>query len=152
MAVAYTSSVFYSKRVARKICLFLEIACKNVHPMLLCGRKHEPQRRTSMKIKLFAATLASAAVLVMPVTVPAQESHHAAVVQTHRHDAHHHTKAKFVAGGAVGGAIIGAKVGGPVGALVGAGAGAGAGILANKAHRHHEVKKREHHETPYHQR
>jgi hypothetical protein len=34
-------------------------------------------------------------------------------------------------------------VGGPGGALVGAGVGAGAGLLANKAHRHHEVKERE---------
>ena len=102
-----------------------------------------------MKLKTLAASAVGAAVLALPCAVIAQESHEDAVAQTHRHDRHHHTKAKFVAGGAVGGAIIGAKVGGPVGAVVGAGAGAGAGILANKAHRHHEVKSREEHETPH---
>ena len=96
-----------------------------------------------MKLKTFAATAVAAAVLMIPIGATAQESHEDAVAQTHRHDHRHHTKAKFVGGGAVGGAIVGAKVGGPGGALVGAGVGAGAGLLANKAHRHHEVKERE---------
>jgi uncharacterized protein YcfJ len=101
-----------------------------------------------MKLRIFAASAVAAAVLTMPLSMTAQESHEDAVAQTHRHDARHHTKAKFVGGSAVGGAIIGAKVGGPGGALVGAGAGAVGGIMLNKAHRHHEIKKREHHETP----
>jgi len=102
-----------------------------------------------MKRNLVTASKIAVVAFSLPFNVQAQESHHDAVIQTHEHDAHHHTKAKFVAGGAVGGALIGAKVGGPVGALVGAGAGAGAGVLANKAHRHHEVKERERHATPY---
>jgi uncharacterized protein YcfJ len=106
-----------------------------------------------MKISLVAkrtfAIAVASATLALPMTMNAQESHEDAVAQTHRHDARHHTKAKFVAGGAVGGALVGAKVGGPVGALVGAGAGAGAGLALNKAHRHHEVKQREHYGDPY---
>ena len=101
-----------------------------------------------MKLTNLAATALTAAVLTLPLGAFAQESHHEAVVQTHRHDARHHTKAKFVAGSAVGGAIIGAKVGGPAGALVGAGAGAVGGIGLNKLHRHHEIKKREEYGTP----
>jgi len=96
-----------------------------------------------MTLKTFAATAIAAAAFTLPFTALAQESHEDAVAQTHYHDHHHHTKAKFVAGGAVGGAVVGAKVGGPGGALVGAGVGAGAGLLANKAHRHHEIKERE---------
>lgn len=96
-----------------------------------------------------SASLLTAAVLVFPVASHAQESHEDAVAQTHRHDRRHHTKAKFVGTGAVGGALIGAKVGGPVGAVVGAGAGAGAGLVANRAHRHHEIRKREETGTPH---
>jgi len=102
-----------------------------------------------MKSTTLTISAIAAIALSLPLAIHAQESHEDAVAQTHRHDAHHHTKAKFVGGGAVGGAIIGAKVGGPVGAVVGAGAGAGAGLLANKAHRHHEIKSREHHDRPY---
>ena len=102
-----------------------------------------------MKLIKFAGYAVTAAVLSMPLAVIAQESHEDAVVQTHRHDAHHHTKAKFVGGGAVGGALVGAKVGGPGGALVGAGIGAGGGLVANHIHKHHEIKKREEHGTPY---
>jgi uncharacterized protein YcfJ len=101
-----------------------------------------------MNFKHIAATALTAAVLAMPLAATAQESHEDAVAQTHRHDRRHHTKAKFVAGGAVGGAIVGAKVGGPGGALVGAGAGAVGGVLLNKAHRHHEIKERERYDTP----
>ncbi|MEO6924340.1 MAG: hypothetical protein ABI142_10980 [Bryocella sp.] len=103
-----------------------------------------------MTHKILAASLIAAVALTLPVSSFAQESHEDAVAQTHRHDARHHTKAKFVGGGAVGGALIGAKVGGPVGALVGAGVGAGAGLAGNSAYHHHEVKHREHHATPYH--
>jgi uncharacterized protein YcfJ len=95
-----------------------------------------------------SVSLLTAAVLVFPVASQAQESHEAAVAQTHRHDSRHHTKAKFVGVGAVGGALIGAKAGGPVGALVGAGAGAGAGLAANHIHRRHEIHKREQYATP----
>jgi len=101
-----------------------------------------------MKLKTFAATALTAAVLTLPFGATAQESHEDAVAQTRAHDHHHHTKAKFVAGGAVGGALIGAKVGGPVGAVVGGGVGAVGGVVANKAHRHHEIKERERHDTP----
>jgi uncharacterized membrane protein YebE (DUF533 family) len=101
-----------------------------------------------MKLNTLAAAAVMATIFAMPCM--AQETHEDAVAQTHAHDAHHHTKAKFVGGGAVGGAVVGAKVGGPVGALVGAGVGAGAGVVANKAHRHHEIKKREENSTPYH--
>jgi len=103
-----------------------------------------------MNLKTFAASAVTAAVLTLPFSVSAQESHEDAVAQTHAHDHHHHTKAKFVAGGAVTGAVVGAKVGGPGGALVGAGAGAVGGVLVNKAHRHHEVKERERNATPDH--
>lgn len=95
------------------------------------------------------AVAVAAATLSLPASLHAQESHREAEYQAQRHDAHQHTKAKFVGGGAVGGALVGAKVGGPVGALVGAGAGAGAGLALNKAHRHHEVKERERHGTPH---
>ena len=96
-----------------------------------------------MKLKTFAASILAAAILSVPFAAIAQETHEDAVAQTRYHDHHHHTKAKFVAGGAVGGAVIGAKVGGPGGAVVGAGVGAVGGVIANKAHRHHEIKERE---------
>ena len=101
-----------------------------------------------MTIKTFVAAAITAAVLSMPLAVTAQESHEDAVAQTHAHDHHHHPKAKFVAGGAVGGAVVGAKVGGPGGAVVGAGVGAVGGVVANKIHRHHEIKKREEYAQP----
>jgi|GEM_PF-2229084 len=101
-----------------------------------------------MKFNKFAAIATAAAVLSMPLTVLAQETHEDAVAQTHAHDKHHHTKAKFVGGGAVGGAVVGAKVGGPGGALVGAGIGAGGGAIANHIHKKHEIKKREENGTP----
>ena len=95
-----------------------------------------------------SASLLTAAVLAFPATSFAQESHQAAVEQTHAHDRRHHTKAKFVGAGAVGGALIGAKAGGPVGAVVGAGAGAVAGVGANRLHRRHEIHHREKYDTP----
>jgi len=73
----------------------------------------------------------------------AQERHDRAVREQHAHDARHHTKAKFVGGGAAGGAVIGAVAGGPKGALVGGAVGAGGGLLANHEHKKHEIKKRE---------
>jgi hypothetical protein len=100
------------------------------------------------RIKFAASLLSLSVALTLPVAIHAQESHEDAVAQTRAHDHRHHTKAKFVGTGAVGGALIGAKVGGPVSALVGAGAGAGAGLVANHAHRHHEIRKREEYGTP----
>lgn len=96
----------------------------------------------------FSACLLTATVLAFPVSSYAQESHEDAVAQTRAHDHRHHTKAKFVATGAVGGALVGAKVGGPVGAVAGAGIGAGAGLVANHAHHRHEIHKRERYGTP----
>jgi hypothetical protein len=105
-----------------------------------------------MKLYKFASYAVMTSVLAMPLSILAQESHEDAVEQTHAHDARHHTKAKFVGGGAVGGAVVGAKVGGPGGAIVGAGVGAGAGLVANHLHKKHEVKKREENETPHYDR
>jgi uncharacterized protein YcfJ len=105
-----------------------------------------------MKLKSIFATAVAVSVLSMPVAVLAQESHEDAAAQTRAHDHRHHTKAKFVGGGAVSGAVVGAKVGGPGGALVGAGVGAGGGLVANHLHKKHEVKKRERNGTPYNQR
>jgi len=101
-----------------------------------------------MNFKILIASVMTAAVLTMPFSLTAQESREDAVAQTHAHDHHHHTKAKFVAGGAVGGALVGAKVGGPGGAVVGAGAGAVGGVVANKIHRHREIKEREKYGPP----
>jgi hypothetical protein len=101
-----------------------------------------------MKVTKIAAYALSAAVLAMPLSVFAQESHEDAVAQVHRHDARHHTKAKIVGGSAVGGALIGAKVGGPGGALVGAGVGAGGGLVANHIRKHHAIKKHEEYGHP----
>lgn len=102
-----------------------------------------------MKINGLAKFALGAAVLAMPLSVLAQESHEDAKAQVERHDAHHHNKAKIVGGSAVGGALIGAKVGGPAGALVGAGVGAGGGIVANKIRKHHSIKEREKYATPH---
>lgn len=87
---------------------------------------------------------ALAAVLsAAPFAALGQESHEDAVAQVHRHNRRHHTKAKIVGGSAAGGAVVGAAAGGPAGAVVGAGVGAGAGLVANKVHRHHQIKKAE---------
>jgi len=95
-----------------------------------------------------SASFLIAAILAFPIASRAQESHQDAVAQTRAHDHRHHTKAKFVGTGAVGGALVGAKVGGPVGAVAGAGIGAGAGLVANHAHRRHEIHQREKYGSP----
>ncbi len=101
-----------------------------------------------MKITHLAGYALTAAVLSLPLAARGQESHEDAVAQTKAHDAKHHTKAKIVGGTAAGGAAVGALAGGPVGAVVGGAAGATTGVVANKVHRHHEVKKREQTATP----
>lgn len=101
-----------------------------------------------MKLK-FAAYALSAAVLAMPLSVIAQESHEDAKAQVEARDHHHHNKAKIVGGSAAGGAAVGAMAGGPVGAVVGAGIGAGGGVVANKIRKHHSIKKREKYATPH---
>ena len=88
------------------------------------------------------------AVLAMPFSILAQESPEDAKAQVHAHNHHHHTKAKFVGGGAAGGAAVGAVAGGPVGAVVGAGVGAVGGGVANKIHRHRQIKHAEKYGTP----
>jgi hypothetical protein len=101
-----------------------------------------------MKITQIAGSLMLAALLGAPAVVKAQESHEDAKAQVDAHQARHHTKAKFVGGGAVGGAVVGAKVGGPVGAVAGAGIGAGAGLAAHHAEKKHAIKKKEETGTP----
>ena len=101
-----------------------------------------------MKFSQMTSCIVATAILAMPLAARTQESHEDAVAQTKAHDAKHHTKAKIVGGTAAGGAVVGAVAGGPVGAVVGGAAGAGAGVVANKVHRHHEVKKREQTATP----
>ncbi len=96
-------------------------------------------------LKQMAAAVVLAGVMA-PFAVMAQESHAAAKAQVEERDKHHHNKAKIVGGSAAGGAATGALVGGPVGAVVGAGIGAGGGVIANKARKHHSIKKREHEE------
>ena len=100
-----------------------------------------------MKLTKFAVVALTAAALSSPVAF-AQESHEDAVAQAHAKDHKHHTKAKFIGGGAAGGAATGAVVGGPVGAVVGAGVGGVGGAVANKIHRHKQVKKYEKTHTP----
>ncbi len=100
-----------------------------------------------MKIAMMAGSLVLAAGMLTTSAV-AQESHEQASRQVHAHQRRHHTKAKFVAGGAVGGAVIGAKVGGPVGALVGAGVGAGGGLVAHHVETKHAIRKKEETGTP----
>lgn len=102
-----------------------------------------------MKMKRVAAYAAFGAALTLPVTVFAQESHEDAKAQVEAHQAKHHTKAKFVGGGAVGGAAVGAMAGGPTGALVGGAAGAGGGLIAHKIEKKHAIKKKEQTGTPY---
>ena len=101
-----------------------------------------------MQLKNFASCAMLTAALAMPVTLFAQESKEQATADVHAHDAKHHTKAKYVGGGAAGGAAVGALAGGPAGAVVGGAAGAGAGVVANKIHKHHAVKKAEKTGTP----
>jgi hypothetical protein len=105
----------------------------------------EENDMTLMKI---AGSLVLAMGLVT-VSAHAQESHEDAKAQVDAHQARHHTKAKFVGGGAVGGALVGAKVGGPVGALVGAGVGAGGGVVAHHIEKKHAIRKKEENGTPY---
>jgi hypothetical protein len=102
-----------------------------------------------MKLNKFATFALGAAVLAMPLSVIAQESHEDAKAQVEAHDAHHHNKAKIVGGSAVGGAAVGAVYGGPVGAVVGAGVGAGGGLIANKIRKHHSIKKRQKYAHPH---
>lgn len=102
-----------------------------------------------MKLNKFAAYALGAAVLAMPLSVLAQESHEDAKAQVERHDKHHHNKAKIVGGSAAGGAVVGGLAGGPVGAVVGGGIGAGGGVIANKIRKHHSIKKREKYATPH---
>jgi hypothetical protein len=100
-----------------------------------------------MKIAMMAGSLVLAAGMFTSAAV-AQESHEDAKAQVDAHQARHHTKAKFVGGGAVGGALVGAKVGGPVGAVVGAGVGAGGGLVAHHIEKKHAIKKKEENGTP----
>lgn len=101
-----------------------------------------------MKLTGFAKFALSAAVVAMPLSVLAQESHEDAKAQVERHDRHHHNKAKIVGGSAAGGAAVGAMAGGPVGAVVGAGIGAGGGVIGNKIRKHHSIKQREKYASP----
>ena len=56
-----------------------------------------------MKITWIAGSMVLAAAMAVPGTLRAQESHEDAKAQVDAHQARHHTKAKFVGGGAVGG-------------------------------------------------
>ena len=102
-------------------------------------RSHSSQ----CSIAKLAGAAMIAAVLAVPLGAFAQESHEDAKAQVEARDHHHHNKAKIVGGSTAGGAAVGAAAGGPVGALVGAGIGAGGGVVANKARKHHSIKKRE---------
>ena len=95
-----------------------------------------------------SAAVVAAAFLLAPLGAAAQESHEDAKAQVQARDRHHHNKAKIVGGSAAGGAAVGALAGGPVGAVVGAGVGAGGGVVANKARKHHSIKKREREASP----
>jgi uncharacterized protein YcfJ len=97
-----------------------------------------------MKFKNFAAQAALASFLFVPFAgAQTYYQHRAAVHAQERHDARHHTKAKIVGGSAVGGAVVGGLMGGGKGALIGGAVGAGGGLLANKARKDHDVRKRE---------
>ncbi|MFC6646410.1 hypothetical protein ACFQBQ_12605 [Granulicella cerasi] len=98
-----------------------------------------------MNMMKIAAKVALISVVSLPLAAGAQtyREHEEAKHAQERSDARHHTKAKVVGGSAAGGAVIGAVAGGPKGALIGAGVGAGGGLLANKARKDHDVKKRE---------
>jgi hypothetical protein len=96
-----------------------------------------------MTMKTVAGKALLVSMLAMPLALSAQTEHDDAKYAQERHDAHHHTKAKIVAGSAAGGAAIGAIHGGPAGAVVGAGVGAGAGLVANHVRKNHDIKKRE---------
>ncbi len=96
--------------------------------------------------------LAAAAVLagvLSPLAAITQQTHADAKAEVEARDKQHHNKAKIVGGSAAGGAATGALVGGPVGAVVGAGVGAGGGVIANKARKHHSIKKKEHEEVAH---
>jgi len=99
-----------------------------------------------MKLNRMAATAVVSAMLATPLFSYAQISHYDAKREQEYHDAHHHTKAKIVAGSAVGGAVVGGLLGGPKGAVIGAGVGAGGGVLANKARKHRAIRHREYRE------
>lgn len=98
-----------------------------------------------MTIKNIAAKVVLASFLAAPFAAGAQTytQHEEAKHAQERSDARHHTKAKVVGGSAVGGAVVGGLLGGPKGAVIGAGVGAGGGLLANKARKNHDIKKRE---------
>lgn len=98
-----------------------------------------------MRMTKFAAKAVMTAMVAMPLVGGAQtyREHREAVHAQERSDARHHTKAKVVGGSAVGGAVVGGLLGGPKGAVIGAGVGAGGGLLANKARKDHDVRKRE---------
>lgn len=98
-----------------------------------------------MTIKHLAAKAVLTGLIVCPMIGSAQtyREHREAVHAQERSDARHHTKAKVVGGSAVGGAVVGGLLGGPKGAVIGAGVGAGGGLLANKARKDHDVRKRE---------
>ncbi len=96
-----------------------------------------------MKALQRTGLVALTALVLTPLHSFGQESYQRARRQQHYHDAHHHTKAKFVGGGAAGGAVVGGLLGGGKGALIGAGVGAGGGLLANHEHVKHETRKRE---------
>lgn len=106
---------------------------------------------SSQGIWKLAGSAVVATILTLPLSVKAQESKEDAERQVHHHNAKHHTKAKFIGGGAAGGAATGAVVGGPVGAVVGAGVGGVGGAVANKIHHHHQVKEHEKYDTPHNQ-
>jgi uncharacterized protein YcfJ len=96
-----------------------------------------------MSIQKVAARILVAFMVSIPFAAGAQTVHQEAKYAQERHDAHHHTKAKIVAGSAVGGAVIGGLHGGPAGAVIGAGVGAGGGLVANHIRKEHDIHKRE---------
>jgi hypothetical protein len=110
------------------------------YPQQLAATRTEGIQRVISKKFAVAIILGS---LAAPSIMLAQQSHADAKAEQ---DAHHHTKAKVVGGSAAGGAATGAVVGGPVGAVAGAGIGAVGGVVANKARKHHGIKKKEHEE------
>lgn len=102
-----------------------------------------------MKLNKIAGYVALGAVFTLPLSVVAQESHEQAKAQVEAHQAKHHTKAKFVGGGALGGAAVGAAAGGPTGAIIGGAAGAGGGLVAHHIEKKHAIKKKEQTGNPY---
>ncbi|MDE1163232.1 MAG: hypothetical protein PW792_15015 [Acidobacteriaceae bacterium] len=96
-----------------------------------------------MKMTKLAAKITLATLLAAPVASIAQTVHQDAKRAQDRSDKRHHTTAKVVGGSAVGGAVVGGLVGGGKGAVIGGAVGAGGGLLADKARKNHDVKKRE---------